>query len=94
MIIFENDNLEQACKRLNLTASKSKTAYDRKEITFDDLNSLIAHKLASVLQPCSSYMKPSNYLGMLRNLIKKSYGRESIFNFESDLEFDSTHFGI
>ena len=66
MVIFENDNLEQACKRLNLTAqatSKARTAYDRKEVTFDDLNSLIAHKLASVLQPCFSYMKPSNYLG-------------------------------
>ena len=64
--MFENDNLEQTCKRLNLTSQatggKAKSAFDRSEVTFDDLNNLIGHKLASVLQPCSSHLQPSNYL--------------------------------
>lgn len=64
--MFENDNLDQTCKRLNLTSqasgNKTKTAFDRKEVTFDDLNNLIAHKLASVIQPCTSNLNSSNYL--------------------------------
>lgn len=67
LIVFENDNLDQTCKRLNLTSqasgNKTKTAFDRKEVTFDDLNNLIAHKLASVIQPCTSNLNSSNYLG-------------------------------
>lgn len=57
IIVFENDNLHQICKRLIKTSSKSKN-----EITFDDLNNLIGHKLASVLQPCQNELNQSNYL--------------------------------
>ena len=57
LIVFENDNLHQICKRLIKNSSKAKN-----EVTFDDLNSLIGHKLASVLQPCLSEFNQTNYL--------------------------------
>ena len=56
VIVFENDNLHQICKRFNLSISS------KKEITFNDLNSLIGHKLGSVLQPCDTGLINSNYL--------------------------------
>ena len=63
---------------MNLTSqtsnNRTKTAFDRKEVTFNDLNNLIAHKLGSVLQPCTSGCMPSNYLGNKTTLIKPKNG--------------------
>jgi tubulin delta len=62
-IVVENDALHQICKRLKLAnpgvSSNNKAS---KEIAFDDLNALVAHKLASFLQPCSNEMNMKNYL--------------------------------
>lgn len=41
LIVFENDQLHEICSRI----------IDSKKISFDDLNSLIAHKMASIFQP-------------------------------------------
>ena len=71
LIVFENDNLHQICKRLIKTASA--TTHGRAsnkshtEVTFNDLNNLIAHKLASVLQPCLNEFKQTNFLNEIVN---------------------------
>ena len=51
LILFENDILHQICKRINNSLMLSSQSRLKKEITFDDLNSIIGHKLASILQP-------------------------------------------
>jgi tubulin delta len=44
IILMENDILHNICLRLN--------NYGKNEISFSDLNEVIAHKLGSILQPC------------------------------------------
>jgi tubulin delta len=61
LILLENDILHQICKRID-AASSSKPTDAKKEITFNDLNSIIGHKLASVLQPSSDSHERKNYL--------------------------------
>lgn len=70
LIVFENDNLHQICKRLiKTTAITSNRASNKinNEVTFNDLNSLIGHKLGSFLQPCLNELKQSNYLNEIVN---------------------------
>ncbi|CAF0743996.1 unnamed protein product [Brachionus calyciflorus] len=55
IILLENDILHQICKRLS----------PHKEITFDDLNRIIGHKLASILQPCLGDGQQNNYLNQV-----------------------------
>ena len=55
LILLENDTLHQISKRIN-------TINPNKEITFDDLNMIIGHKLASVMQPCLGTNLQRNYL--------------------------------
>ena len=63
LIVFENDNLHQICKRLIKTNSiKATNNKLNNEVTFNDLNSLIGHKLASLLQPSLNEFKHTNYL--------------------------------
>jgi tubulin delta len=52
LIIFENDQLHEICNRL----------IDSKKVTFDDLNAIIGHKLASILQPAYKSSSQLNYL--------------------------------
>lgn len=64
LILFENDILHQIAKRINnglMLTSQNKL---KKEITFDDLNCIIAHKIASVIQPAysNSNLLNKNYL--------------------------------
>ncbi len=40
LILFENDQLHEICSRI-----------DSKKVSFDDLNTLLTHKLATILQP-------------------------------------------
>jgi tubulin delta len=55
VILLENDILNQICKRISTN--------QKKEITFDDLNLIAAHKLASLIQPCNStFNSTQNYL--------------------------------
>ena len=63
VIVLENDVLHRMCKQFTMGGSKATStnksaasnslATQKNEITFDDLNELIAHKLSSVFQPCS-----------------------------------------
>jgi len=52
LIVFENDQLHEICTRI----------IDSKKVSFEDLNSLISHKLASVLQPAYKNGRNENYL--------------------------------
>lgn len=70
LILLENDILHQICKRINNSASSSSSTSTnnqtrntgQKEITFNDLNSIIGHKLASVMQPSLEDNSRKNYL--------------------------------
>ncbi|RMZ95857.1 tubulin delta chain isoform X1 [Brachionus plicatilis] len=55
LILLENDTLHQISKRINSINAN-------KEITFDDLNMVIGHKLASIMQPCLGSSLQKNYL--------------------------------
>lgn len=52
LIIFENDQLHEICNRL----------IDSKKVTFDDLNAIIGHKLASIIQPAYKSSSQINFL--------------------------------
>lgn len=52
LIIFENDQLHEICTRI----------IESKKVGFDDLNSLISHKLASILQPAYKNGRNENFL--------------------------------
>ena len=66
--MFENDNLHQICKRLiKTTSATGRASKANSEVTFNDLNNLIAHKLASVLQPCLNEFRQTNFLDEIVN---------------------------
>jgi tubulin delta len=54
LVLFENDQLHEICNRI-----------DSKKVSFDDLNNLISHKLASLLQPANKNNGSENYLNEL-----------------------------
>jgi tubulin delta len=75
IVLLENDILHKICKRMhNMSATSgnsysggdsSKKSLTKKEITFDDLNEIIGHQLASVIQPCVNEYSTQNYLNEL-----------------------------
>ncbi len=69
IILLENDILHKICKRIHsfsatgvYNAEKRIGAAAKKEITFDDLNTIIGHQLASVVQPSTNQYSSQNYL--------------------------------
>ena len=52
LIVFENDQLHEICTRI----------IESKKVSFDDLNNLISHKLASILQPAYKNNTNENFL--------------------------------
>jgi tubulin delta len=71
IILLENDILHKICKRIHNFSATGATNNERragggstakKEITFDDLNAIIGHQLASVIQPCTNQYSSQNYL--------------------------------
>jgi tubulin delta len=58
VIVMENDNLHQICSRLGNGGLNDKK---NNNVTFNDLNEVIAHKLACVFQPSSDTNGNSNY---------------------------------
>ena len=69
IVLLENDILHKICKRMfkvpitsGASAFDKKSALSRNEITFDDLNSIIGHQLASIIQPSVNEYSTQNYL--------------------------------
>lgn len=61
ILLLENDVLHQICKRI-YHASYRGASSAKKEIAFDDLNTIIGHQLASMIQPCGDQYSRANYL--------------------------------
>lgn len=55
LVLLENDVLHQICKKVQLGTKKDSA-------NFDDLNSLIGHQLASILQPARDNLGQHNYI--------------------------------
>jgi tubulin delta len=65
LILHENDSLNQICKRIYNIIDSKKSTCSKKEINFDDLNAIIGHQLASIIQPSCSAFESKNYLNDL-----------------------------
>jgi tubulin delta len=86
LIIFENDQLHEICTRI----------MDAKKVGFDDLNGVIAHKLASVLQPAAkaSTGGQANYLDeIVTELCANDYYKLLSLNNVPQLSQNSIEFG-
>ena len=62
IVLVENDTLSQLCKRMQSTASH------KNDITFEDMNLVAGHQLASLLQPCRSSSQPNSRTNHMNEL--------------------------